>query len=107
MTVPTLLLGLILNPFLLQGSFAILGTVRVSGGTAGAVRVSLLSDNYQTIRTILVDASGRFQFRGLNQGVYLVKVESTNSEFEEQTQRIEFQGTGRRRGAGGEEVFPV
>lgn len=108
MALPILLLGLILNPFLLQGGFAILGSVRVSeGGAAGAVRVSLLNDNYQTLRTLIVDASGRFQFRGLNQGVYLVKVESTNAEFEEQTQRVEFQGTGRRRSAGGEEVFPV
>jgi predicted Zn-dependent protease len=108
MAVPILLLGLILNPFTLQGGFAILGSVRVGdGGAAGAVRVSLLNDNYQTLRTILVGASGRFQFRGLNQGVYLVKVESTDSEFEEQTQRVEFQGSGRRRGAGGEEVFPV
>jgi predicted Zn-dependent protease len=107
MRIPILLLGLILNLFLLQSNFAILGSVRVSGGgAAGAVRVSLLNDNYQTLRTILVDASGRFQFRGLNQGVYLVKVESTNSEYEEQTQRVEFQGSGRR-GGGGEEVYPV
>lgn len=108
MTVTTLLLGLILNPLLLQGGFTILGSVRLSeGGAGGAVRVSLLNDNYQTIRTLLVDASGRFQFRGLNQGVYLVKVESTNSDYEEQTQRVEFQGSTRRRGGGGEEVFPV
>ena len=108
MTIPTLLLGLILTPFLLQGSFAILGSVRVSGGgTGGAVRVSLLNDNYQTLRTILVDASGRFQFRGLRQGVYLVKVDSTNFEFEEQTQRVEFQASSGRGGSGGEEVYPV
>lgn len=109
MTIPTLLLGLILSPFLIQGSFAILGSVRVSGGGAGgALRVSLLNDNYQTIRTILVDASGRFQFRGLRQGVYHVKIDSTDSEFEPQTQRVEFQASGGRRGStGGEEVFPV
>jgi tetratricopeptide (TPR) repeat protein len=107
MAVPILLLGLILNPFLMQASFAILGSVRVGeGGAAGAVRVSLLNDNYQTLRTILVDASGRFQFRGLNQGVYLVKVESTSGEFEEQTQRVEFQAASGRRGSA-EEVFPV
>jgi Tfp pilus assembly protein PilF len=108
MTIPTLLLGLILSPFLLQGSFAILGSVRVSGGgTGGAVRVSLLNDNYQTLRTILVDSSGRFQFRGLRQGVFHVRVESTDSEFEAQTQRIEFQASSGRGGSGGEEVFPV
>jgi predicted Zn-dependent protease len=108
MTMPTLLLGLILSPFLLQGSFAILGSVRVSGGGAGgALRVSLLNDNYQTLRTILVDASGRFQFRGLRQGVYHVKIESTDSEFEAQTQRVEFQASSGRGGSGGEEVFPV
>lgn len=108
MPLAILLLGLILQPLPPQGGFAILGSVRVSGGGAagGALRVSLLNDNYQTIRTILVDASGRFQFRGLGQGVYLVKVESTSSEFEEQTQRVEFQGTGRPR-TGAEEIFPV
>ena len=108
MALPILLLGLVLNPFLLQSSFAILGSVRVSEGRAtGAVRVSLLNDNYQTLRTLLIDASGRFQFRGLNQGVYLVKVESTSAEYEEQTQRIEFQASSGRVGGGGEEVYPV
>jgi predicted Zn-dependent protease len=107
MTAATLLLGLVLSPFL-QGSFAILGSVRVSGGGAGgALRVSLLNDNYQTLRTILVDASGRFQFRGLRQGVYLVKIESSDSEFEAQTQRVEFQASSGRPGSGGEEVYPV
>src|ERR1044072_4794477 len=108
MALPILLLVLVLNPFLLQSSFAILGSVRVSEGRAtGAVRVSLLNDNYQTLRTLLIDASGRFQFRGLNQGVYLVKVESTSAEYEEQTQRIEFQASSGRVGGGGQEVCPV
>ncbi len=108
MTMPALLLGLLLNPFLLQERFAILGSVRASEGKFnGVVRVSLMNDNYQTIRTILVDASGRFQFRGLGQGVYHVKVDSTGGDYEEQTQRIEFQGIPRSGGGGGEEIFPV
>ena len=69
------------------------------------MRVSLLNDNYQTLRTTLVDASGRFQFRGLSHGVYTVKVESTSGEYEEQSQRIELQSSNPRGGSSAEEVF--
>ena len=108
MSLPILLLGLILNPFLLQTNLSILGSVRVGeGGATGALRVSLLNDNYQTLRTTLLDASGRFQFRGLSHGVYTVKVESTSGEFEEQSQRVELQSSNPRGGGSAEEVFFV
>src|SRR3712207_6486952 len=108
MALPILLLGLILNPFLLQANLTIIGSVRVGeGGATGALRVSLLNDNYQTLRTLLLDASGRFQFRGLSHGVYTVKVESTSGEFEEQSQRVELQSSNPRGGGSAEEVFFV
>ena len=105
MSLPILLLGLILNPFLLQANLTIIGSVRVGeGGATGALRVSLLNDNYQTLRTTLLDASGRFQFRGLGHGVYTVKVESTSGEYEEQAQRVELQSSNPRGGGSAEEV---
>lgn len=105
MPLPILLLGLVLSPFMLQTNLAILGSVRVSGGGAtGTLRVSLLNDNYQTLRTAMVDVSGRFSFRGLSHGVYTVKVESTSGEFEEQSQRIELHSTNPFGGTA-EEVF--
>lgn len=108
MSIPILLLGLILNPFLLQSNLTIIGSVRVGeGGATGALRVSLLNENYQTLRTTLLDASGRFQFRGLGHGVFTVKVDSTSGEFEEQSQRVELQSSNPRGGGSAEEVFFV
>lgn len=108
MALPILLLGLVLSPFLLQANLTIIGSVRLGeGGATGALRVSLLNDNYQTLRTTLLDASGRFQFRGLSHGVYTVKVESTSGEYEEQSQRVELQSSNPRGGGSAEEVFFV
>lgn len=108
MALPILLLGLVLNPLVLQANLTIIGSVRVGqGGATGALRVSLQNDNYQTLRTQLLDASGRFQFRGLSHGVYTVKVESTSGEFEEQSQRVELQSSNPRGGGSAEEVFFV
>ncbi len=106
MMIPTLLLGLILHAFPIQGTFAVIGTVRdTNGQRVTSIRVSLLDENYHSIRTVFVDSSGRFQFRGLRQGVYLVRIEPVGTPYEEQTQRVEFQSISG--GGGAEEPFMV
>lgn len=107
MTIPILLLNLILHLFPGQSTFAILGTVRDTGGQrVTSIRVSLLDENYHSIRTVFVDSSGRFQFRGLRQGIYLVRVEPVGTPYDEQTQRVEFQSlTGT--GGGAEEPYMI
>lgn len=111
MTLPILLLSLVLHGFMLQSMFAIIGSVRDSEGRAvSAIRVSLLDENYQSIRIVFVDSSGRFRFSGLRSGVYVVRVEPTGTPYEEQTQRVEFQSiSGGRRGRGpaAEEPFMI
>src|SRR5262245_4176502 len=92
MTIPILLLSLVLYALPIQRSFAVIGTVRdTNGQRVTSIRVSLLDENYHSIRTAFVDSSGRFQFRGLRQGVYLVRIEPVGTPYEEQTQRVEFQ----------------
>jgi predicted Zn-dependent protease len=103
----TLFLSLLLHVFPAQSTFAVIGTVRDTGGQrVTSIRVSLLDENYHSIRTVFVDSSGRFQFRGLRQGVYLVRVEPVGTPYEEQTQRVEFQSVSRT-GGGAEEPFMV
>ena len=59
-----LLLFTLLPPFLLQ-SFTIIGRVRdQSGQVVSGVRVSLLDDNYGSIRTVFVDSGGGFAYVG-------------------------------------------
>jgi len=107
MMIPTLLLGLILHAVPIQGTFAVIGMVRdTNGQRVTSIRVSLLDENYHSIRTVFVDSSGRFQFRGLRQGVYLVRIEPVGTPYEEQTQRVEFQSISGGSG-GAEEPFMV
>ncbi|HKP86110.1 MAG TPA: tetratricopeptide repeat protein [Blastocatellia bacterium] len=87
-------------------TFNILGTVRDNTGQGlNALRVSLLDDNYSPIRSVFSDTSGRFQFRGLVSGRYLLRVEPGGKPFEEQTVQLDLQAI-RARG-GGNEPFPV
>ena len=75
-----------------QSRFAIFGHVRdAHGNGVGSIRVSLLNENEQNLSTVFADNSGRFQFRNLGEGTYLVRVEPAGTPFEEQTQRIELQ----------------
>ncbi len=107
MTIPSLILSLLLHIFPAQGTFAVIGTVRdTNGQRVTSIRVSLLDENYHSIRTAFVDSSGRFQFRGLRQGVYLVRIEPVGTPYEEQTQRVEFQSISGR-GGGTEEPYLV
>jgi tetratricopeptide (TPR) repeat protein len=92
-----------LSSSLLQ-SFTILGSVRDQTGQAvSGVRISLLDDNYGPLRTMFVDGSGRFKVTGIGSGVYLVRIETQGTPFEEQQQRLELQSL-RIRGAGNETV---
>jgi tetratricopeptide (TPR) repeat protein len=77
--------------------FAVNGTIRDTGGGAVAsIRVTLMDENYQSVRTIFADNTGRFQFRGLRTGVYYVRVEPAGTPYEEATQRLELQSLSRR-----------
>src|SRR5215510_79553 len=100
-----LLLFTLLPPFLLQ-SFTIIGRVRdQSGQVVSGVRVSLLDDNYGSIRTVFVDSGGGFKFQGVGSGVYLIRIETSGTPYEEHTQRIELRSL-RIRGAGNE-PYPI
>jgi len=100
-----LLLFTLLPPFLLQ-TFTIIGRVRdQSGQVVSGVRVSLLDDNYGSIRTVFVDSGGGFKFQGIGSGVYLIRIETSGTPYEEQTQRIELRSL-RIRGAGNE-PYPI
>jgi Flp pilus assembly protein TadD len=101
---PLLLLTLL--PSFLPQSFTIIGRVRdQSGQVVSGVRVSLLDDNYGSLRTVFVDSGGGFRFQGLGSGIYLIRIETSGAPYEEQTQRIELRSL-RIRG-GGNEPYPI
>jgi tetratricopeptide (TPR) repeat protein len=96
MTIAPLILCLALTLLPSQSRFVVFGHVRdPSGNNVSSIRVSLLDENEQTLRTVFADTSGRFQFRNLGEGIYLVRVETTGTPFEEQTQRIDLQSASR------------
>lgn len=75
-----------------QSRFTIFGQVRDSSGNGvGSIRVSLLNENEQTLRTVFADNTGRYKFPNLGEGIYLVRVEPAGTPFEEQTHRVELQ----------------
>jgi Tfp pilus assembly protein PilF len=78
-----LLLSLAAQPLATQNFFAIVGSVRDDQGHAvSSIRVSLEDENSMPIKTVFADSSGRFQFRGLRAGNYVVRVEPTGLPFE-------------------------
>jgi len=96
MSIAALILCLVFSLVPSQSRFAVFGHVRdANGNSVGSIRVSLLNENEQTLRTVFADSSGRFQFRNLGEGIYLVRVEPVGTPFEEQTQRIELQSASR------------
>ena len=104
MTFLSLFLSIALSWFLPQ-TFTIVGSVRAADGRAVAgVRVSVLDENFQPIRNLFIDSSGRFTIRGLSSGRYTLRVETTGTPYEELAQRVELQAL---RVRGGTEVFPV
>src|SRR5262245_34505591 len=100
-----LLLNLVFGLFWAQSTFTVIGSVRnQSGQTVDGVRVSVIDENFQPIRTIFVDSSGQFTIRGLGQGRFTFRVETTGTPYEEQTQQVELQAL---RVRGGNETFPL
>ncbi len=100
-----LLFNLVFGFFWAQSTFTIIGSVRNQSGRAvDGVRVSVIDENFQPIRTIFVDSSGRFTVRGLGQGRFSFRVETTGTPYEEQTQQLELQALRIR---GGNETFPL
>lgn len=73
-------------------SFNILGSVRDdTGKPVSSIRVSLLNDSYQSIRTVFTDTSGRFTISGVISGRYTVKVEPTGKPYEERSVMLDLQ----------------
>lgn len=58
----------------------------------GQIHVELLSDFNSVLARTKTDGSGRFSFIGLPQGRFSIKVLSTGTDFEEQTQSVEIYG---------------
>jgi tetratricopeptide (TPR) repeat protein len=88
-----------------QSTFTVLGSVRDQVGHAvGGVRLLVIDENFQPIRTQFIDTSGQFTIRGLGQGKFTFRVETTGTNFEEQTQQLELQAIRR---LGGNETFQL
>lgn len=67
-------------------TFDILGTVRDNTGRpVETVRVTLMDENYGTVRTELTSSSGQFQFRGVPRGRIYLRVEPVGKPYEEKT----------------------
>jgi len=92
-----LLLSLVIQPFTIQGFFAVMGTIRdEEGRPVSSVRVSIVDENYQPIRTVFADASGRFEFKRLRAGSYYLRVEPTGLPYEEYSRQIDLYSMTRR-----------
>ena len=87
-----LLLSLAAQPFAAQNFFTVVGTVRDdSGRIVTAIRVSLEDENWQPIRTVFVDSSGRFKFPGLRAGSYRLRAETAGLPYEEYLEAFDLQ----------------
>jgi tetratricopeptide (TPR) repeat protein len=106
MKLSALLLFAVLNLLIPQTStFTILGSVRNQAGQPVTnVRISVTDENFQPIRTIFVDSSGKFTIRGLGQGKFSFRVETTGTPYEEQVQQLDLQSLRLR---GGNETYPL
>src|SRR2546426_8712146 len=92
-----LIVSLAIQPFTLQGFFVVFGTVRdEEGRVVPSVRVSIVDENYQPVRTVFADSSGRFQLRNLRAGSYYLRVESTGLPFEDYSRQIDLYSMTRR-----------
>jgi tetratricopeptide (TPR) repeat protein len=102
----TFLLYALLTTIGIQSStFTIIGSIRNQAGQAVPnVRISVTDENFQPIRTLFVDSSGRFTINGLGQGKFSFRVETTGTPYEEQVQQIELQSIRLR---GGNESYPL
>ncbi len=90
----TLLLILIgvANVTAFQSTFSLIGSVRnQSGQSVSGVRVSVIDENFQPIYAAFVDTGGRFTLKGLRQGKFTVRIETTGTPYEEYSQPLELQ----------------
>lgn len=84
-------------------SFTLIGSVRnQSGQTVSGVRVSVIDENFQPIYTAFVDSGGRFNLKGIKQGRFVVRIETTGTPYQEYSQQLELQAL--RRLGGNEDV---
>jgi lipopolysaccharide biosynthesis regulator YciM len=82
----------LLQPYTVQNFFTVFGTVRDdTGRIVSSILVSLEDENSQPIRTVFVDASGRFKFPGLRAGNYRQRAETAGLPYEENSQPVELQ----------------
>lgn len=96
MNIAALILCLVFSLVPSQSRFVVFGQVRdANGNGVGSIRVSLLNENEQTLRTVFADNSGRYRFPNLGEGTYFVRVEPAGTPFEEQTHRIELESASR------------
>jgi tetratricopeptide (TPR) repeat protein len=73
-----------------NAQFAIRGYVRNNSGQAvGNLRVSLLDEYRQTLKTLFSDSTGRYEFRSVGRGVFFIRVDSIGTIYENIEQRIE------------------
>lgn len=86
-------------------TFTIIGMVRNKAGQIVTdVRVTVIDENFQTIYTAFVGPGG-FRVEKVKQGRYTIRIETTGTSYEEQSQSLELQGL--RKMGGGSEVWPV
>jgi tetratricopeptide (TPR) repeat protein len=73
-----------------NAQFAIRGYVRNPSGQAVAnVRVSLLDEYRQSLKTQFCDTTGRYEFRSVGRGVFFIRVDTLGTIYENIEQRIE------------------
>lgn len=106
MTILLLLLSSALNAFAQDAAFDILGTVRDNTGRpVPTIRVTLMDENYGTIKTELTSSSGQFQFRGVRRGRIYLRVDPVGRPYEEKTISEELVSV--RPFRGGTEPWPI
>ncbi len=87
-----------------QSTFSLIGSVRnQSGQSVSGVRVSVIDENFQPIFSAFVDTGGRFTLKGLRQGKFTVRIETTGTPYEEYSQPLELQTL--RRAGGNEDMI--
>jgi predicted Zn-dependent protease len=104
-----LLLSMVFSSSVPQGSYAITGSIRTTDGRGvDSIRVSLMDENYQIIKTVFTDSTGRYRFSAVRTGSYIVSVVPIGGPYEETSQQLDLQTlSGGRRGKSGSTTEPV
>ncbi|MEP7274513.1 MAG: carboxypeptidase-like regulatory domain-containing protein, partial [Acidobacteriota bacterium] len=86
-------------------TFTVTGLVRnQSNQPVSGVRLSVTDENNVTVYSGFVESNGRFTVRGMRQGRFTLRIETTGSAYEEYAQAMELQSL---RQFGGNEIIPV